>query len=146
MTGSAGDSWSDAASRRDAPGRPIGCAVPHWQPVPHPPRTAMVGRFCRVEPLEPARHGEALFAAYAADVEGGMWTYMPYGPFPEAGAFRSWLEARAGADDPLSYAVVEARSGAALGLASHLRIEPAENNAARHIALNSQVIPGREYR
>ncbi|MGH8698662.1 MAG: GNAT family N-acetyltransferase, partial [Burkholderiales bacterium] len=34
-----------------------------WQPRPRPGRVALEGRFCRLEPLDPAGHGDQLFAA-----------------------------------------------------------------------------------
>ena len=35
----------------------------HWTPRPPPPRRALEGRYARLEPLDPARHGDDLFAA-----------------------------------------------------------------------------------
>jgi RimJ/RimL family protein N-acetyltransferase len=104
-------------------GQPIGFAVPDWVPARLPPRTAMVGRWCRVEPLDPARHGAALFDAYGEDTEGRNWTYMGYGPFASLTEFEAWLAEICRADDPLFHAVVEAESGRALGLASYLRVQ-----------------------
>src|SRR3546814_3581990 len=48
-------------------GQPVGTPVPGWTPRQAPPRESMEGRLCRVEPLDPARHAENLFAAYSAD-------------------------------------------------------------------------------
>jgi RimJ/RimL family protein N-acetyltransferase len=113
------------APRRNHLGQPIGEPVPGWRPVPRPPRAALEGRFCRVEPLDPARHAADLFAAYAEDGAGRIWTYLPYGPFATPGDFGAWLAASCLGDDPLFHAVVERGSGRALGLASYLRIDPA---------------------
>ena len=66
--------------------------VPGWTPRPQPPRAAMTGRFCTVEPLDPERHAAQLFAAFAED-DGRMWTYLPRGPFASAGEYRAWAEA-----------------------------------------------------
>ena len=41
----------------------------------------MSGRFCRVEPIDSARHGAALYTAYGKDREGRLWTYLPWGPY-----------------------------------------------------------------
>ena len=105
-------------------GQPIGFAVPDWVPARLPPRTPMAGRWCRVEPLDPARHGAELFAAYAEDREGRNWTYMGYGPFETRSEFEAWMAATCLGDDPLFHAVVERASGRALGLASYLRAQP----------------------
>src|SRR3546814_16836284 len=84
----------------------------------------MEGRLCRVEPLDPARHAENLFAAYSADKEGRNWTYMGYGPFASPAALREWMEKSCLGADPLFHAVVDRRSNKALGVASSLRIDP----------------------
>ncbi|HMQ31304.1 MAG TPA: GNAT family protein [Chloroflexaceae bacterium] len=105
-------------------GQPIGQPLPGWTPPPPPPRTPLVGRLCRVEPLDAGRHADELHAANQADAEGRMWTYLAYGPFARAEEYRAWAgEAAAGAD-PLFHAVVEAATGRAVGVASYLRIAP----------------------
>jgi len=53
-----------------------------------------------------------------------MWTYMPYGPFESEGQYLNWVESVTGQADPLFYAVVDAASEAATGVASYLRIQP----------------------
>jgi RimJ/RimL family protein N-acetyltransferase len=110
---------------RNELGQPIGSPLPDWTPRPLPPRTAIKGRFCRVEPLDPVRHAAELFAAYGEDAEGGNWTYLPDGPFASFELYRDWLAAAARRDDPLRHAIVDLRSGSAVGIASYMRIEPA---------------------
>jgi len=105
-------------------GLPVGAAMPGWTGRPVPPRSPMTGRFCRLEPLDPAQHGDDLHAANAADTEGRMWTYLPYGPFADASAYRAWLDSVAPGQDPLFFAIVPALSGRASGLASYLRLDP----------------------
>lgn len=105
-------------------GQPIGFAVEDWTPCERPPRTAMEGRLCRVEPLDPDRHGAALFASFIKDREHRVWTYMAYGPFETEAEFRAWLERECTGDDPLFHAIVDQESGRALGMASYLRIDP----------------------
>jgi len=112
------------SARTNSLGQPIGFPVPDWTPRPRPPRTPMAGRYCRVEPLEPERHAAALFAANSADREGRMWTYMPYGPFDSLESYRAWADEAAAGDDPLYFAVLDAASGRALGVATYLRIDP----------------------
>ncbi|MFC3231069.1 GNAT family N-acetyltransferase [Marinibaculum pumilum] len=113
-----------AAPRRNDRGQPVGTALPDWQPRPPPPRTAMAGRFCRIEPLDPARHGDELFDAFAADVDGSDWTYLGYGPFDGRTAFRGWLDGCT-ADDPLFHTIIDSASGHATGMAAFMRIDPA---------------------
>jgi hypothetical protein len=73
-------------------GQPIGFPLPHWTARPRPPRSAMKGRYCIVEQVDPVRHAIDLHAAYLLDKEGRNWTYLPYGPFPRFEDFRYWLE------------------------------------------------------
>jgi RimJ/RimL family protein N-acetyltransferase len=97
----------------------------------------MQGRFARVEPLDVERHAAELFAANSADVGGGMWTYMGYGPFASLADYRAWAEASARSDDPLFHAIVDLSTGRAAGIASYLRIEPAVGVVeVGHIALS----------
>ncbi len=105
-------------------GQPIGFAVPDWVPARRPPRTPLEGRWCRVVPLDVARHGAELFAAYGEDREGRNWTYMGYGPFAERAEFEAWMAASCLDKDPLFHVIVEHESGRALGLASYLRAQP----------------------
>jgi len=105
--------------------QPIGFPLPHWAPRPRPPRSAMEGRFCIVEPVDPARHAADLHAANSVDREGRNWTYLPYGPFDRLEDYRLWLDRVSGGDDPLFHAIVERQSAHAFGVASYMRIDPA---------------------
>ncbi|MCX9154810.1 GNAT family N-acetyltransferase [Niveibacterium sp. 24ML] len=106
-------------------GQPVGDEVSGWTPPPRPGGVTLTGRFCRVEPIEPARHAEALFAANAQDSDGRSWTYLPYGPFATFAEYRDWLSTMAAGQDPCFYAIVDAASGLAVGVCSYLRIDPA---------------------
>lgn len=105
-------------------GQPVGAPVPGWTPPPRPDGRVLAGRFCRLERLDPDRHGAQLFAADRLDDAGASWTYLPYGPFETPGAYRAWLEGMAPLADPFFYAVVEAGSDEAVGVASYLRVNP----------------------
>ncbi|MCJ2123304.1 GNAT family N-acetyltransferase [Methylobacterium sp. J-077] len=112
------------SQRLDAFGQPIGPALPDWTPRPRPPRTPLEGRTCRVVPLDAEAHTAGLFAAYSAAPDRRNWTYLP-DEMPESEAeFRTRLEARATSADPLFHAILDRASGAPLGIASYLRIDP----------------------
>ena len=106
-------------------GQPVGHALDGWTAPPPPSRGSLVGRRCRVEPLDPARHADDLYEATAADTEGRIWTYLNYGPFGSPTELRSWAEAAAASEDPLFFAIVDEADGRAAGVASYLRIAPA---------------------
>ncbi len=105
-------------------GQPVGAPLPGWNGVPPPPRTAMNGRYCRVEPIDPARHAEDLFRAAALDAAGRNWTYSFAGPFATLEAYRDWMQAHWLGDDPMFHAIVDTATGQAAGVASYLRIDP----------------------
>jgi RimJ/RimL family protein N-acetyltransferase len=86
-----------------------------------PSPVVLTGRYGRVEKLDPARHGSALWDAIKT--ESTLWDYMPYGPFDTAEHFQAWLSERATLTDPYVYAVV-APDGRALGIAALMRITP----------------------
>ena len=104
--------------------QPIGPIVPDWKAPAHPPRADMAGRFCRLEPLDPDRHAEGLYAANALDAGGKIWTYLPYGPFDSLADYRSWMERDCRSGDPLFFAIVNNVKDEAVGVASYLRINP----------------------
>ncbi len=103
-------------------GQPIGAPLVGWTARPHPPRTPMSGRFCRVEPIDIQRHAADL---YAVHTDPSCWTYLSYGPFDEFDSYRRWLAEMAGLNDPLFYAIVDDRSSKAVGVAAYMRIDPA---------------------
>jgi len=105
-------------------GQPIGEPLPDWAPPIAPPRQPMEGRFCRLEPLDPDGHTEDLYAAFALDVEGRNWTYLPYGPFDSLESYQQWMKETCSQEDVLFFALVERASGKPLGVAAYLRIAP----------------------
>jgi len=105
-------------------GQPIGFPLPDWKQPDAPSREPMEGRLCRLEPLDPRRHAASLHAANAMDVEGRMWTYLPYGPFDTLASYQAWTEDMSGSSDPLFYAIIDRATDRATGVASYLRINP----------------------
>ncbi len=109
-------------------GQPVGPPLPGWAPPPFPPREPMAGRFCRLEPLDPDRHADALHAANVLDADGRSWTYLAYGPFRTAADHRAWVAEVCRHNDPLFFAILEAGTGQPVGVASYLRIAPASGS------------------
>jgi RimJ/RimL family protein N-acetyltransferase len=105
-------------------GQPIGFAVEGWRERPRPPRAAMTGRYCALEPLQPGIHAADLYAAFQQDKAHRVWTYMSYGPFHTLEDYRRWLESSAAGEDPLFHAVIDLRTSRAAGVASYLNIRP----------------------
>jgi len=105
-------------------GQRVGFVCPGWKPPASPSREPMEGRFCRLEPLDPRRHAASLHGANAEDVEGRMWTYLPYGPFESRDDYVAWAEEVSRRSDPLFYAIIDRGTDRAVGVASYLRIDP----------------------
>lgn len=103
-------------------GQPIGFAVPGWKAPPFPPHATLEGRYCRVEPLQAARHARDLWEAQAEDVTGSRWTYSFSGPYASFEEFEQWLSFAQASRDPQFYAIVV--DGRAVGMAAYLRIDP----------------------
>jgi RimJ/RimL family protein N-acetyltransferase len=83
------------------------------------------GRYVTLEPLDAARHADALFNAAEGDgADPLMWRYLGYGPFGDAESFRAWTQANSESCDPLFHAIVP-HGEAASGQTSFLRIDPA---------------------
>jgi len=109
-------------------GQPVGFDLSGWTAPPFPPHAIITGHYCRLEPLDPAQHGQHLFAANALDTAGRLWTYLPYGPFADLDSYLAWMKATCLGDDPQFYAIIEQASGQAVGVASYLRISPASGS------------------
>jgi RimJ/RimL family protein N-acetyltransferase len=103
-------------------GQPIGLPVAGWTPRPMPPRTPLHGRFCRVEPLDTERHAAELHEANSQDRDGRMWTYLPWGPYAGFDEYRAAIEAGLRREAYITYAVIDAANGKAVGVASYLNI------------------------
>ena len=103
-------------------GQPIGLPVAdHAAPRPSP--VSLEGRYGRIEKLDTARHGEALWETLKG--HDAIWTYMSgYGPFADRRAFLEWLPTREPLADPYTYAILD-KSGNAVGLAALMEIKPA---------------------
>ena len=103
-------------------GQPIGFPVEGWEPRERPPRTPMAGRFCRVEPLDADLHAAELHDANSEDRDGRMWTYLPWGPFADFAEYLTATRAFLKREGYVTYAVIDAVSGKAVGVASYLNI------------------------
>jgi RimJ/RimL family protein N-acetyltransferase len=92
-------------------------------PRPVPARVTLEGRYARLEPLDPARHGADLYAATFAPGHEARLRYIPVVP-GDPDAYRVWLEATAATHDPLAFAVVDVASGRCGGRQALMRIVP----------------------
>jgi RimJ/RimL family protein N-acetyltransferase len=105
-------------------GQPIGAPLPGWTKRPLPLKAAMQGRFCRIEPVDAARHAAQLHEAFVG-APLASWTYLPdfMGPHRTIAAWQGWLEEASASADPLWHTILDASSGKAIGVAAYLRID-----------------------
>ena len=89
-----------------------------------PTRVKLGGRYVLIEPLNPARHTDALWQGLGGAANETLWLYMPDGPFAERAAFDAYMEAKAISEDPLFFAIVDRMTGLAAGRATLMRIDP----------------------
>ncbi|MEP6991847.1 MAG: GNAT family protein [bacterium] len=105
-------------------GQPLGAPISGWTPRPLPVHVHLPGRYCRVEPLDVARHADDLYAAYAEAPDERDWTYLFTNKPTDRAAFGEWVSMVSKVADPLQFAIVDAVSGKALGTAALMRIDP----------------------
>jgi RimJ/RimL family protein N-acetyltransferase len=115
---------NDTGHRFNEFGQPIGAALPAWKAPPFPPHVGLQGRYCRLEPLNTARHARDIYEAQSDDVGGARWTYSFTGPYADFADYEKWARDAQESRDPQYYAIVDAASGRAVGSCSYMRIEP----------------------
>ncbi len=116
------------ATRLNDFGQPIGPPVENWSTRARPPRTQMLGRYCRLEPVEIARHEADLFAAYMEAPDSRDWTYLFHDRPEQPDAFHDYLINLHKSTDPLHFAIVTAETNRAAGTAALMRIDPAHGS------------------
>lgn len=106
-----------------APSPDLPPLVHDWTGARRPDHRTLEGAFSLVEALRRA-HLRQIYDAFAADSNGAIWCYLPYGPFETFSAFANWVEGKCFDQDPLFYAIIDKASGRACGMASYLRVNP----------------------
>jgi len=89
-----------------------------------PERISTEGRYVVLEPLDPAKHAEALWQGLGGAQNEDLWLYMRAGPFMDRAAFDAYMRAKAASEDPLLFAIVDRGTGLAVGHAQLMRIDP----------------------
>jgi RimJ/RimL family protein N-acetyltransferase len=103
----------------------------NWTPRPRPERIVIEGRYVRLEPLDPASHGEELFQASHASHSQERFRYLFEQAASDRAVFDAWLEKSAASEDPLFFAVVDQATGKVVGRQALMRIDP--NNGVAEI-------------
>lgn len=104
--------------------QPVGAVLPDWTPRPVPSPVTLEGQHCRLEPIDPDKHGPQLFAAYALAEDGRDWTYMMSEPFSDLDSYLQYTRTMCASRDPLHFAVIDKTTECAVGTLALMRIEP----------------------
>lgn len=94
-------------------------------PAKLPSRVRLEGRLVTIAPLDVATHTDSLYEGSHGDSKDELWRYLWDGPYPNRSAFEASVRERVASTDPLSFAIVDNRSGLAVGHCAYLRITPA---------------------
>lgn len=111
----------------------------NWRPAKAPQPVPLVGRFIRLEKLDPRRDREHLWAVFQGpEADQTLWKYLAYGPFTEREDFDHWLDSNAASSDPLFYSVIDLASGQTQGILSLMSIVPEQGRIEiGHIAFGA---------
>lgn len=105
-------------------GLPIGPRLADAGPAKRPERIVLDGRYCRLEPIDPARHRDDLFRASTPPDAARRFRYL-FDPVVATPAdLDDWLAKAAVSKDPLVWAVIDKLSGRCEGRQTLMRITP----------------------
>ncbi|MEJ5021324.1 GNAT family protein [Ochrobactrum vermis] len=96
----------------------------NWTPRPKPERKVLEGRYVRLEPLDPKKHGDELFAASSVADADQRFTWLFEFPPATREEFEPWLEKVAKSEDPLFFVVIDKTSGKVAGRQALMRTDP----------------------
>jgi len=96
----------------------------NWTPPPFPPRKLLEGRYCRLEPMDAARHGADIWAAFA-DAPDDLWAYLSADRPPSRAAYDAFLAETVKRTDIVPFTVVDRHDGKAKGHLHIMEIRPA---------------------
>jgi RimJ/RimL family protein N-acetyltransferase/ribosomal protein S18 acetylase RimI-like enzyme len=93
-----------------------------WTPPPFPPAKVLEGRYCRLEPVDPARHLDDIWAAMQG--HDHLWEWMPAQPPQTKEAYRDLLEMMAAKPGIVPFAIIDKADGKAKGHLWLMEIRP----------------------
>ena len=106
-------------------GLTVGPLLDDASPAPRPERVTLEGRYCVLQPLDPARHGDQLFTASTPTDAAHRFRYLPDPPPESRESFDDWMRRAAASDDPLMFVVINRATSRVEGRQTLMRITPA---------------------
>lgn len=104
-------------------GQTVGDVVPDWNGAAVLPRETLIGQYCRLVPLDADSHAADLFDAYAQAPDDRDWTWLASSRPTSVEAAVCWVQGKVTDASLVPYAVIEQRSGRAVGLVCFMAIE-----------------------
>lgn len=104
-------------------GQTVGDVVPDWNGAAVLPRETLIGQYCRLVPLDADSHAADLFDAYAQALDDRDWTWLASSRPTSVEAAACWVQGKVTDASLVPYAVIEQRSGRAVGLVCFMAIE-----------------------
>ena len=96
----------------------------NWTPRPFPAPVVLEGRYARLEPLNPVRHADGLFAALMGEQADQDHLFL-FETTMDRPTFQNWIEAKAKRTDILCQVVVDRATGRIGGRQDAMRIDQA---------------------
>ena len=96
-----------------------------WTSRERPAREPMEGRYVRLEPMDPTKHGDGLYAASKTDDADQRFRWLHDQVPDDRETFQSWLEKTATSTDPLHFVVIDKASDRISGRQALMRIDAA---------------------
>src|SRR5262249_57213438 len=126
VMGSADKLFTDRETYERPYPRPLyGTKVRHLPSALVPARTALIGRYVTLEPLDPAQHAGDLFeASHGSEAALRIWDYLPWGPWKSEVEYGNVLRQQTARPEQIYYAIHPAAGGKACGQTSFLDIQP----------------------
>lgn len=103
--------------------QPVGDYLPDWQGAEALPRDTLDGRYCTLVPLDENLHTRALFQAYSTAEDERDWTWLTTGRPESPDAMRAWIAEKTADTSLVPYAVIDNRTGEAVGIVCFMRID-----------------------
>src|ERR1044072_1733949 len=98
----------------------------NWKAPPFPPRKVLEGTYCRLEPLDVARHGAEIAAAFVG--ADSVWDYLPVEQPKARAAYETFLASMVARSDIVPFAVIDKADGKAKGHLWLMEIRPAHRS------------------
>lgn len=95
-----------------------------WTLKSEPTLKNTTGRFVQIDRAQFPEDAEALFAAIGGAQNADLWRFIPFGPFEDAASLADGMVAVAERQNWMTYVFRHPETGAALGMASFMRIRP----------------------